>query len=184
MKNIFYILSLAFTLSCGTVNQFASTLESEMTRLNVDTAMIIESGAIDEYPLWSPDSQFVAANIMDNWYKFDLKNIKLFEAEWKQQKIGIVVNKGTISDLTDQELKQFYLHSKNGGRKIITQTGEKIELKLSGFSSSLITTQNNAQPTVLWSSGIENCHSLSLSPNEKYVAYLCELNGMFVMKLK
>ncbi|MDX2082835.1 MAG: hypothetical protein SFV53_02470 [Rickettsiales bacterium] len=155
-----------------------------MKKLNIDTAMILRSEAIDEYPLWSSDSQFVAANVMGTWHKFYLKNIKLSEVEWKQQKIGIVVNKDAMSDLTNQELKQFYHHSKNGGRRITTKTGEKIELKLSDQSSSLIITQNNAQPTVLWSSGIENCHSLSLSPNEKYVAYLCELNGMFVMRLK
>jgi len=155
-----------------------------MTKFNVSTTLIVRSEAIDEYPLWSQDSRFVAANIMGNWHKFDLKNIKLSEAEWKQQKTGIVVNKDTMSDLTNQELEQFYLHSKNGGRKVITQTGEKIELSLSDFSSSLIITQNNSQPTILWRSGIENCHSLSLSPNEKYVAYLCELSGLFVMKLK
>jgi len=30
---------------------------------------------------------------------------------------------------------------------------------------------------------MENCHSLGLSPDENYVAYICELNGVVVTRL-
>lgn len=185
MKNFLYAMLLVSTISCSAITNFSSksNLDSEMTKLNVDTVMIIKSEMIDEYPLWSSDSRFVGINIMGEWYKFDLKNVKLSINEWKQQKIGLVTNKDAMSNLTNQELEKFRFHSKNSGRKVITQTGEKIELQLTGFSSSLVITKRNSKPITLWTRNIENCHSLSLSPNEKYLAYLCELNGLFVMKL-
>jgi hypothetical protein len=65
------------------------------------------------------------------------------------------------------------------GRKVITGDGIELELKLSGFSTALIITKNNNKK-ILWTSGVENCHSLSLSPNERYVAYLCELSDVVI----
>ena len=180
MKKNFYVLFLLSVISCSN-NKLS--LESEMTRLNVNTAMIVRSQAIDEYPLWSEDSKFIGVNIMDRWVKLDLQNIKLSVAGWRNQDIGLITNENNISDLTNKELEQFNLCSKNGIRKVITKTGKEIELKLNGFSTSLIITEIKAQPTTLWTSGMENCHSLSLSPDEKYVAYICELNGLLVMKL-
>lgn len=154
-----------------------------MINLGVDQVLIINSEAIDEYPLWASDSKSIAVNIMGRWRKFNLNKINLLEGKWGKKKVGVAANEEVMSDLTDKELTQFNKFSKNGGRKITTSSGEKVELNLNGFSSSLVITKNNTQPTVLWSSAIENCHSLSLSPNQKYVAYICELSGVFLMKI-
>ena len=35
----------------------------------------------------------------------------------------------------------------------------------------------------LFQTGGENCHSLSLSPDERLMAFICELNGLFVYRL-
>jgi hypothetical protein len=180
---LFCLLPLTLETSCSLTPFFKSDIESEMLKLNTNVALVVNSEAIDEYPLWSANSRFVAANIMGKWYKFDLQNVKLSESRFREQKIGIVVNKDAMSELTDQELKQFRNSSKNSGRKAIVHNGETIELKLNGFSSSLIVTKNDAKPIILWNSNMENCHSLSLSPSNHYLAYLCELNGLFVMRI-
>ena len=185
---IFLILSLP---CCGNVANLTSQtqnsnkdLSSEMTRIGVETVMIFNSQAIDEYPLWSPDSNFIAANIEGEWYKFKLKNIHLSEAEWRKQKIGVLVGNNSFLPLTQSEQEDFRKTLNYNSRSIYTKTGDKIELKLGGFSTSLILTKNNHKPITVWKSGLENCHSLSISPDDKYVAYLCELNGLFVMKIK
>lgn len=183
MKIFLHIVLLSFVTSCSCAKYYLTDLGSEMTRLNVNTALIIKSEAIDEYPLWSSASHFVAANIMGKWYKFDLENTKLSEVEWGQQKIGLFINKNAMSDLTNQELTEFSSQSKNAGREVVTKDGKKIELKLQGFSSSLILTKNKLESKIMWSNDMENCHSLSLSPNEKYAAYICETSGLFLIKL-
>jgi hypothetical protein len=155
-----------------------------MSRIGVETAMIVNSQAIDEYPLWSPDSDFIAANIEGKWYKFKLKNIKLSEAEWRKQKIGVLDNDNSYLPLTKNEYENFHKTLRHNQRLVRTKDGDQVELRLEDFSTSLILTKNSHNPVTIWKSGLENCHNLSTSPDEKYVAYLCELNGLFVMRLK
>ena len=160
------------------------SLSDEMKRLGVDTVLIVNSQAIDEYPLWSSNSDFVASNIMGEWHKFSLTSIKLVAADWREQRIGILAGDSNGSLLTQVEQKDFRKKLKYGPREVTTISGDKIELRLKGFSTSLVITKSGESSEVLWVSDLENCHSLSLSPDEKYVAYLCELNGLFVMRLK
>ena len=159
-------------------------LNSEMTRLKTETVLIVQSQAIDEYPLWSPNSDFVACNIEGKWYKFRLTNIELVDAKWRGQSIGVLTTKDAYTSLTDNEHKQFDKVSKFNPREVTTRNGTKIELKETGdMSVSLILTIKGEKPKTLWTSGGENCHSLVLSPDEKYVAYLCEMNGLLIKKL-
>ena len=180
LKRSIQISALGFLVCCAQLN--SKNLSTEMTRLNVNTALIVNSQAIDDYPLWSPNSDFVAANIEGKWYKFRLKNINLEEAEWHQNKIGVLISNNGASILKERELKEFGKKVNSNGRRV-TAAGVEIELKLNGFSTSMGVTKNNNKK-ILWTSGIENCHSLSLSPNEEYVAYLCELSGLFVMRIE
>lgn len=53
----------------------------------------------------------------------------------------------------------------------------------SSMGTALILTEKGKPQKVLWITEMENCHSLVLSPNQKYVAFICELNGLVVMKL-
>src|SRR5258708_8292037 len=49
------------------------------------------------------------------------------------------------------------------------------------MSSWLVVTAKGARPETRWTSGLENCHSLFISPDEKHVAFIAELNGTVVM---
>jgi hypothetical protein len=156
-----------------------------MTRLNTETVLIVKSQGIDGYPIWSPNSDFVACNIEGKWYKFRLSNIDLADAKWRGQTIGVLTTKNAHTLLTDNEQKQFDKVSKFNPREVTAKNGTKIELRETGdLSVSLIVTKKEEKPKTLWTSGGENCHSLVLSPDEKYVAYLCKMNGLLIMKLK
>jgi hypothetical protein len=183
MKTVYFLLLTIFTFNVygqGT----AKSLNSEMARLKTQTALIVQSQAIDEYPLWSPNSDFIACNIMGKWYKFRLTNIQLGEAKLGGQTIGVLTTKDASSEMTSSEQKKFDKVSKFNPREVRTKSGTKIELKENGdISISLIVTIKGEKPKILWTIG-ENCHSLVVSPDEKYVAYICESNGLFVMKLK
>lgn len=183
MKKIACII-LFTILTINAYGQRLKDLNSEMTRISTETALIIQSQVIDEYPLWSPNSDLIACNIQGEWYKFELTNINLADIQWHGQTIGMLTTQDAYSKLTDEELKAFEKVSKLNPREVTTKNGTKIELKLEEMTVSLIVTKKGEKANVLWTSGGGNCHSLVLSPDEKFVAYLCELTGLLIMKLQ
>jgi hypothetical protein len=183
MKKIYIIILTILTFNVYGQDT-TKNLNSEMTKLKTETVLIVQSQAIDEYPIWSPNSDFVACNIEGNWYKFRLTNIELAEAKWRGQTIGVLTTKDAYSKMSSKEKREFEKVSKFNPREVITKIGTKVELKMEGVSVSLVVTKKGDIPKILWTSGGENCHSLVLSPDEKYVAYLCEMNGLLIMKLE
>ena len=186
MKAIYIIIFSVLTFNVyGQDSIKISNLSSEIKRIKTETVLIVNSQAIDEYPLWSPNSDFIACNIEGKWYKFPLTKIKLDEAKWRGQTIGVLANKDRYLALTKSEQKRFEKVSKLNTRKATTKDGTTIELReTGGLSVSLIVTKKGEKPKTLWTSGGENCHSLVLSPDGQFVAYLCEMNGLLVMKIK
>lgn len=183
MRKIHIVLLTVLTFNVyGQDN--SKDLNSEMTRLKTETVLIVQSQAIDEYPLWSPNSDFIACNIEGKWYKFRLTNIDLADAKWRGQTIGVLTTKDAYSELTSKEQSEFEKVSNFNPREVKTKNGTEVELKMDGMTVSLIVTKKGEKAKKLWTSGGENCHSLVLSPDEKYVAYLCEMNGLLVMKLE
>jgi len=183
MKKIYIIVLTILTFNfCG--QDTSKNLYSEMMRLNIETVLIVQSQAIDEYPLWSPNSEYIACNIAGKWYKFRLTNIELAEAKWNGQKIGVLITKDAYSELTPDELQEFEKVSKFNPREVETTKGTKVELKMEEMTVSLILTKKGKKAKKLWTTNGENCHSLVLSPDEKYVAYLCEMTGLLIMKLE
>ena len=186
---IFRILFLIIIAGCTATNKTITNLneknlKGELLRLNTETALIVQSQAIDEYPIWSKNADFIGCNIMGKWYKIRLTNIQLEEARWRNQAIGVLVSEDAGSEMTEEEIKSFRSNSKFQPREVTTSNQTKVELKMEGFSVSLIVSKNGEPPKTLWTSGGENCHSLVLSPNEEYVAYLCEMNGLLIMRIK
>lgn len=184
MKQLLFILFLAFSACSTSQDVKKRTLETELARLKTETVLIVQSQAIDEYPLWSSKSDYIGCNIMGKWYKVRLTDIHLVEATWRNQTIGVLTTEDARSEMTDKEVKEFKEVSKFQPREVVTSDGTKIELKMEGFSVSLVVTKKGQDPKILWTSGGENCHSLTVSPDEKYVAYLCEMNGLLLMKIK
>ncbi len=182
MKRLLFLLLIAF--SVASFAQKEGTIDSELDRLRTETVLIIQSQAVDEYPLWSNESDYIGCNVMGKWYKVRLTNIQLQEATWRNQTIGVLTTQDALSDMTQKEVEGFKKVSKFQPREVITSDGTKIELKMKGFSVSLIVTSQGKDPELYWTSGGENCHSLTISPDEKYIAYLCEMNGLLVMRIK
>ena len=78
-EQLFLILLLAVVAFAQAVD----VLGSEMARLRVHTALLIPSEAVDEFPMWSPDSRYLAANIQGKWFKLDTFKVRLQEAAWE-----------------------------------------------------------------------------------------------------
>ena len=57
--------------------QADSPLAAKMTKLSVHTVLLVPSQAVDEFPVWSPDSRFLAVNIEGKWFKLDTAKVEL-----------------------------------------------------------------------------------------------------------
>ena len=170
-------------------SQKEQSLEKELKRLGTESALIIDSQAVDDYPVWSPESRYLAIELAGEngtkWYKVDLSAISLREATWRDgRKIGdLQLYSPAISEADGNEVRRWRLHAKLSPRIIRTGYGTKVNLRLNGFSTALIVTPMGGKPKVVWATGMENCHSLSLSPDERYVAFISEMNGVVVMRI-
>lgn len=171
-------LLLFFFLAAGTLlhAQASRPLVAELKRFDVNTVLLRE-GAFDDYPLWSPDGRYVCANENGNWWvKVDLENVSLYPSTWLNRTIaGNSVE--TTDNLSEEERSQFTTTTKYDSRRIQTSRNDVIELVMnSNFSVTLLVNRMK-----VWSTNGDNCHSLSLSPDERYVAFISETNGLMLM---
>jgi hypothetical protein len=121
---------------------------------------------------------------MGKWYKVNLLQISLEEGTWRgKQKIGVITSKTSVSEASSQEVQQWAKVSKFNERVLTTKAGTRIELRETDLGTTLIVRKRNQKAQKIWTSDMENCHSLVLSPDEQYVAFICELNGVAIMKL-
>ena len=174
---------LGFFLLTFSSAQTPDILESQMAKLNVHTALLVPSQGVDEFPLWSPDSRFLAANIEGHWFKVDTQRVELHEATWHGNRIGTVSSKSTMESVSGDEANDWGKHTQHATSELTTKSGFKVEIRRSGLSASLVVSRGKNR-LVIWNSDLENCGELSASPNDEYVAYTCELNGVLVMDLK
>ena len=183
MRKQILATSVAAMATQGQAQDTSTRLMAEMQRLGVDTALVVGSNSIDEHPLWSPDMQYIAANIMGVWYSFYLSSFTLDEADWHAQKIGVPNAEPRFTEAVEEDITAITSVTIYGSRQVETTNGTVIALAQSGVSAGFSITKPGEAPQVLWRSDMENCHSLSLSPSQEYVAFLCEINGLFVHRL-
>lgn len=163
--------------------QAGSPLGTEMTRLNVHTVLLVPSQVVDEFPVWSPDSRFLAVNIEGKWFKLDTTKVELREANWHGQRIGTVVTEPTLEPMTDEKAAEWRKQVRHGDSNVTGKSGVRAEMQHHELSSSLVVSQGR-NSSVIWKSEMENCGALSLSPSGSYLAYICETNGVLVMEIE
>lgn len=167
------ILQLIF-ISSLTFSQMPRPLEYEIERHNIRTTLMWSSMGIDDHPIWSPDSRTIAVNEMGTWITINLDETIIQEADWHNKFIGL--NASEVSEILDDSLIDVYkTATQHEPRKITAANGDVFELRMTGFRTAFY--QNNKRK---WLSSGENCHSLSLSPDGKYLAYIAELNGLMI----
>jgi hypothetical protein len=156
-----------------------------MRKLGVHTILLLQSQAVDEMPLWSPDSRFVAVDIEGKWHKLDTWAITaLGAAKWHGQEIGAVHDELRLN-VTVAQVNKWKGKSQDNPREGVSKSGIKVQLTQhqEDLSTSFVISKGSQKKT-LWTSGLENCYSPVFSPNEKYVAFICELNGVFVTDIE
>lgn len=157
-------------------------LDEQLQSVESDTALLFPSEAIDEYPIWSPDGRYLAANIEGQWKKLDLSALVLSAGTWRGgQSLGVVAGNRAFTSASREEISAWLKQNKLNPRKA-NVGGSIVELRQNELSTDLVITAPARTPVVRWSSSEENCHSLVVAPDHEHVAFICEMNGVFVLR--
>lgn len=184
MKRLVAITVITVCLQAVACRARPSVLGAEMQRLGVRTALLVASQAIDEHPVWSPDGRYLAVNVDAKWSRIDLSTVHLVEATWrKDQPIGAQTGPTHESRIREATVRKWEKSARFEPRRIVTQDGTTIELRQEELGTAFVITKKGGQPETLWTSGMENCYGLALSPDNRSVAYVCERNGILVTRL-
>jgi hypothetical protein len=162
----------------------AQDLASAMAALNLRDALVVQSQAVDEHPVWSPSGKQLAVNIEGQWMQVDLDPFTLKPGTWRGgQPIGVADPPAKLTPMQAQTVNTWGKGHRWAPRKIETRGGTVVELRQEELSTVFVITRRGQSPQTLWRSGLENCHSLALAPDEKRVAFICETNGVIVTQL-
>jgi len=176
-----FVSAALWLLAAPCMGNAAAPLDEEMKRLGVRSALVIASEAVDESPVWSPAGDALAVNIEGRWGRVDLGSVALEPGTWRdKQPIGVLNPPASLSRIEEGTVEKWKKSGTYGARKVVMPDGTTVELRQDELSTKLVVTKRDAKPKTLWTSGFENCHSLALSPDGHYVAYICELNGVVV----
>ena len=160
-----------------------SHLDEQLATIGGDTALVYPSQAVDEYPLWSPDARFLAVNIEGVWKRIDLTRMELASGTWRGgQLLGVPKDSSAVADASEREIEEWQKSNKMQPRKAVA--GHTIvELRQNELSTELVVTRPPRKSESRWSTDMENCHSLVVSPRGRHVAFICEMNGVFILKV-
>lgn len=175
------LLATALTPVCSA--QVTASFLAEFDRLKVHTALLAPSSAIDDSPLWSPDSLRIGVNVAGKWYQIDITKVALRAADWHKQRIGLISSRDPVSELDPSLIEPWKKGTRTNSTAVLDGTGNKVEFVRKGLRTALVVTSKGQKAVHLWISDLEACGELSLSPDGRWVAFMCEQNGPFVMDL-
>jgi hypothetical protein len=170
----------------ASANSQGKSLDEELARLKVSTALVIPSNQVSQLPVWSPEGDQLATRVGGRWYRVNLRQIVLNPFDWKAQKAGKVDQKESVVLAPGAEIHRWQkaqTAARANQQTVTTILGLKLELLKEGSRTSFIATKFGQTPRLIWSVE-ENCEGLILSPDEKYVAFVGENSGTFVVSLE
>jgi hypothetical protein len=182
MKNRFFSSLIFFTgLFPGQMvySQLARPLDIEMTRLGADITVLVPYGAIGEYPIWSPNSDYVGINVIGEWKKVGLTETYLVGADWGKKLVASYNFNGVMEPMTMEEVEEFKTASPWDPHKVTAADGTIYEITPPTPGTTFTISKPGQKPIVVWTQG-GVYHQLTLSPDGRYLAFLSETNGLMI----
>ena len=178
---MFHVFCTFLLIAEAPGNDANAALLKELRRFRVTTALLVSSQAIDEHPVWSPDGRQLALNLDEKWSAIAIRPLKLETTTWHSgETIAVVAPPPKMVPVSEAEILAWEQKSRSDPRKVTTTSGATIELAEEELGTVFKITNAGSQPVIRWRTALENCHSLALSPDERLVAFICELNGLMV----
>lgn len=92
---------------------------TEMRRLDVRSALVLASQAIDEHPVWSPNGDALAVNVDGRWMKVALRPLTLENGSWHDgQPIGVVKSPAKMSSISESDVRKWEKSSRSGEGRV------------------------------------------------------------------
>jgi len=170
-------------LSLAPLPLFGETprLVSEMKALGLRFALLVESQAIDDAPVWSPDGGFLAIHLDQKWSTLNVESVALRMGTWQDRNtIAVAYPPPTLQEVSGTDVRAWQTSARSDPHRLTTKTGVTIDLAPEGLGTVFRVTSKALEPEVLWKTALESCHSLALSPDETLAAFLCKRNGLVV----
>ena len=160
-----------------------ATLTQELKRLHLREAVVVPlRETLDTAPRWSPTGNAIAFEIGGKWRTVDLNHVHLVATTWHHgSKVAVIDSKFSYALVTKKQIKSYKPFLEQHPRKAILKNGTAIELINEDMSTTLLVKRKGQKPEQWWVTGLENCYLPIPSPDEKYVAYVAELNGIAIM---
>ena len=159
--------------------QLPRPMIAEFARLDVNRILLLPDIAIDYYPIWSPDNQYIGINVGNTWYKYDLSETTMVLADVRKEVIGYN-NYGSLDSLSANDVEHWNTATTYDPRQVRTQDGYTYALQMVGLSTQFIETDPAGNTKEIFRTEGENNHSLSLSPDQKFIAFIAEMNGLMI----
>ena len=156
-------------------------LISQLQELGLRFALLVEAGHIEDMPVWSPDGRLLAVHMERKWSALNTETVILRMGTWQdRQTIAVAHPPAELKEISGVQIGAWRKAANSDLHRLTTKTGVTIELAPEGLGTSFRVTRKGSEPDVLWKTGLESCHSLSLSPDETMAAFICEKNGLLV----
>lgn len=183
MRIVSLVSLLAGTQLCAQFSQ--GTLEANLIALGCDTVLVAPKQKVVDPIHWSPDSKAIGIKLGGKWVRVDLDKLLLKRFKWRNNK-DIAGPSGPVDfpELADTERLGWVYGEEEGSRSITFWNGVKIELaEVLPVGAALHVTLPDGRTQQRWRTIQEDCQGLSPSPNGLWVAYLCGLHGVAVMRV-
>src|SRR5262249_29158748 len=109
-------------LGLTAVAQAQTSLSEEMHRLGLRSALVLQSQAVDEHPVWSPKGDALAVNLEGKWMSLPLGSVTLIDGKWHGgQSIGVLKPAPTTSPIDEKTVRGWEKAGKYDPRRVETR---------------------------------------------------------------
>jgi hypothetical protein len=173
MKSVLaYFIFPLFSWMC--YGQIPRPIIHEMHRFDVRTVLLVDGKSKIEQPQWTSDNKHLIFKRGNSWRKVDLMQVSLIPAEWNHQSIGINTYDVLDSITTSERIPT------TSAQSVITSKGIVYQFITTAKGTTQLQKVNGRKKSVIWETGGDICHSIVLSPNEAFLAYVSDLNGLMI----
>lgn len=183
MRNMSLVSLLAGTLLCAQLSH--GTLEANLVALGCDTVLVAPKQKVVDPIHWSPDSKAIGIKLADKWVRVDLDQLVLKRLKWRDnQDVAAPTGRPVFLPLAETDRLGWVYGEEEGSRSITFWNGVKVELaEVLPKGAALQVTLPDGRTQQRWRTIQEDCQALSPSPNGLWVAYLCGVHGVAVMRV-
>lgn len=158
-------------------------LSKEFDRIGAKVALLVTSSSLSENPLWSPDSKRLGFNTERTWEQIDLSILRLQPGEWHGMDIATIRWRGGAEALESTDLPDWKKATRSGAQEVKDRAGNVWKMVAGGMASALTLTAPGRETVTLWRVQGQRCGKLSISPDDQWLAFQCDDDGILVTEL-